>query len=246
MELIVPRDGESNIDLVTRCGGWYECPKDGNGKRLGPLVGYAARYDGDHQWVGDVYVNFAKVERHLSVLDHFAARLGLMMCTHGGLNHRATVFCGLPMGGLALAQALARVMSHEYIFLEKEVVTLKTNITREKARLIIGRHEVEAGSRIILVEDVANNWSTTADAVNCITEAGGRVVAIACFLNRSLDVEDVFQSSVGPLPVVALVRHKIMEYKQDDPAVAQDVADGNVVWKPKSREGWARLQATRK
>src|SRR3989344_3243862 len=163
MELIVPRDGESNIDLVTRCGGWYECPKDGNGKRLGPLVGYAARYDGDHQWVGDVYVNFAKVERHLSVLDHFAARLGLMMCTHGGLNHRATVFCGLPMGGLALAQALARVMSREYIFLEKEVITLKTNVTREKARLIIGRHEVEAGSRIILVEDVANNWSTTAD-----------------------------------------------------------------------------------
>ncbi len=25
-------------------GGWYECPKDSNGKRLGPLVGYAGAY----------------------------------------------------------------------------------------------------------------------------------------------------------------------------------------------------------
>ena len=71
------------------------------------------------------------------------------------------------------------------------------------------------------------------------------MVAILCFLNRSLDVDDTYSFGVefkaNPLeiPVVSLVRKPIHEWRQDDPAVAEDVAAGNVVWKPK--DDWDRL-----
>ena len=32
------------LKLVSDLGGYYSCPKDQAGKRLGPLVGYAGRY----------------------------------------------------------------------------------------------------------------------------------------------------------------------------------------------------------
>jgi hypothetical protein len=41
------------------------------------------------------------------------------------------------------------------------------------------------------------------------------------------------------IPVVSIVRLPINEYKQDDPAVAEDIAKGNVAWKPKPE--WDRL-----
>ena len=34
----------SPLNLVAACGGYYECPKDKDGKRHGPLVGYAGKY----------------------------------------------------------------------------------------------------------------------------------------------------------------------------------------------------------
>jgi len=82
-----------------------------------------------------------------------------------------------------------------------------------------------------------------------IHSRGGIVVAIVCFLNRSLEIDSVYSHRCIPLlggeigilsvPVVSLVRLPINEWKQDDPAVADYVAKGNVVWKPKDE--WDRL-----
>ena len=51
---------KSPLDLLAKCGGYYECPKGESGKRLGPLVAYRGTYgpdDDKKRFVGDVYVN---------------------------------------------------------------------------------------------------------------------------------------------------------------------------------------------
>jgi hypothetical protein len=128
---------------------------------------------------------------------------------------------------------------------EKKITALATADSREKSILAFSRHSIEPGYAYVIVEDVCNNFSTTDELVYLIHSAGGKVLAIVCFLDRSppgtLSSADEFYSKAINLsiPVVSLVREPIAEYKQDDPAVAEDVARGNVVWKPKDE--WNRL-----
>ena len=48
------------LEVLSSVRGYYKCPKDRSGKRLGPLVAYAGRDENNKQYVGDEYVNFAK------------------------------------------------------------------------------------------------------------------------------------------------------------------------------------------
>jgi len=74
-----------------------------------------------------------------------------------------------------------------------------------------------------------------------IMSLGGSVTAITCELNRSPTIDDYYLSPAAgcKIPVISLVRKPIPEYKQDDPAVINDITIGNVVWKPKNE--WPRL-----
>lgn len=242
--------GDRHLEILQRCGGYYSCPKSPDGIRLGPLVGYAGTYDGPDgkklQFVGDIYANFAKAEPHANVLKFFAGCLAVKLDSAVGMQD-VDVFCGAPIGGYSLADALGVENNIDMIKAEKQVTSLKTSTSREKSKLVFSRHSVEEGDRCVIVEDVCNNFSTTGELVNLIISAGGNVVAIACFLNRSLNVDNEFcfgfpcgsPMLILRVPVVSLVRLPINEWKQDDPAVADDVARGNVVWKPKDE--WDRL-----
>jgi hypothetical protein len=68
-------EGEEPLAKLREFGGYYECPKDKEGKRLGPLVGYAAEYEPGKHWVGDIYLNAASVERCPEMLNDFACEL---------------------------------------------------------------------------------------------------------------------------------------------------------------------------
>jgi adenine/guanine phosphoribosyltransferase-like PRPP-binding protein len=249
---IMYRPTEINSDCLAtlgNCGGYYSCPKDGNGSRLGPLVGYAGKYDdlncGKLQFVGDVYANFAMAEKRPDALEFFAGRiLQKIVPMFPNIRDEKTVLCGAPIGGYALATAIGLRMGWQTIKAEKKVTELATSSSREKSKLVFARHSIEAGLDYVIVEDVCNNFSTTAELISLITSAGGNVLAIACFLNRSPSVEGEYLLSPDGyhelrIPVVALVRKVIPEYRQDDPAVAEDIARSNVVWKPKDE--WPRL-----
>ena len=240
--------GDRHLETLANCDGYYECPRNkGTGERLGPLVGYAGTYDGpdgkELQFVGDVYANFAKAEPHANVLNFFAGCLAIRLDGAIGLEN-IDVFCGAPIGGYSLADALGLNNNIDMIKPEKKAVALKTATSREKSELVFSRHSASVGDRIVIVEDVCNNFSTTAELIKLITRFGGTVVGIACFLNRSLTVNDWYSNEtlVPPwnIPVISLVRKRINEWRQDDPAVADDVARNNVVWKPKDE--WDRLK----
>ncbi|MFA5745204.1 MAG: hypothetical protein WC887_03255 [Candidatus Paceibacterota bacterium] len=243
MQTIIPRQGETPLDVLVKCGGYYQCPKDASGKRLGPLVGYAGRDEEGRQFVGDVYVNFAKAERHLPVLESLACELydsRLLSLMNSDLHAKVTGFCGAPEGGKALAVELASISGKQYIFPEKKVTTAATPNSREISKLVFDRHEPDEGDFWWITEDVCNNFSTAGTMVALIESFGARVVGIVCFLNRSLEVEFEYSPRSGlVLPVLSLVRKKIDQYRQDDPTVADDVRAGNVVWKPKNE--WGKL-----
>lgn len=233
-------DVERPLDIVARCGGYYECPKDDSGKRLGPLVGYAGKDAQGRQKVGDVYVNFAKVEQWPVPVNGFAHLLKDELESHFDgkrLDPEKLVFVGMPMGGIVLATHLsAQKHGSRGIFAEKA-----------GDELILKRHDLLPGDQAVIVEDVCNNFSTTDKAFEMIEGVGAKVIAIVCFLNRSGRVEyevpdaNVAFGTSDRLPVISLVHKPFPQWEQDDPAVADDVAAGNVVWKPK--HDWDKLEA---
>jgi orotate phosphoribosyltransferase len=230
---------DNPLETLRRCGGYYSCPKDSSGRRLGPLVGYAGRDPATgKQLVGDVYANFAKAEEFPHVLHSFATQLGNKPTW---ALQTGDIFCGAPLGGYSLANMLGFVCDRRVIKAEKKITALATKSSREKSELIFGRHEVKSGDKVIIVEDVCNNFSTTDQLITLINYLGGRVAAIACLLNRSSIVENVYGTADGIIPVISLVYMPIPEYKQEDPAVSEDIARGNVVLKPKNE--WPRLMA---
>jgi orotate phosphoribosyltransferase len=232
------------LDILHQLGGYYECPKDAQGNRLGPLVGYAGTYDGDKHYVGDVYANFAVVEERPDILDLFVegiyTELSVLEMAYDG-ELRFDAVCGMPMGGLAIALAFARHRYSRYLFAEKQVLEAASEGRREKSRLVFKRHAPRKGDRIVIGEDVTNNFSTTEEAITLIEAHGAIVVGIISFLNRSLTVEDFYEHGDQKIPVISLVRKPIPEYRQDDPVVAGDIIRGNVIWKPKDH--WPELMA---
>jgi len=229
---IIPDDP---LGTLRKCGGYYECPKDSQGERLGPLVGYAGDYttpDGRKEhFVGDIYANLAKAEEHSRVLVHFATRLVGRLSDSPDFN----LLLGAPMGGIRFAGVIGQILDCRAIYAEKKVVALASGDEREQSVLAFKRHQPQLGDKVMIVEDICNNFSTTSRLISLVEQADAQVVGIVCFLNRSKLIR------FGNLPIIALVHRPMPEYKQDDPEVVLDITEGNVVWKPKDH--WDELQA---
>jgi|CXWL01.1.fsa_nt_gi orotate phosphoribosyltransferase len=205
----------------------YECPKDVRGKRLGPLVGYAGKDEDERAYVGDVYANLAVLERHAEYLGSVA---NCLLETYPILR-TAEVFCGAPEGGKSLALLMARQRMATYCYPDQEVVSG----TRNKKLEFLRHDSALLNKRVVIVEDVLNNFSTTDTLIELIEQQCGQVIAIAGVLNRSLTVENSWHD----LPVCSMIRRPIHQYRQTDKEVKNDIEKGNVVLKPKHE--WDRL-----
>ena len=226
--------------LLSACGGFYNACAGDDGK-LSPLVGYNGRYGADNlQYVGFLFANFAMVDRWPSLVSkHVAMPLTKKLDRYLSVP---ITFSAAPEGGKVLGQALANLTEEEYVFPEKVVTVPATPTSREQSELRFnGRHELHPGSECIIVEDVCNNFSTTAQFIDEIHARGCEVVAIACFLNRSPVHRQFFVHNGVPYPIVALWDEAFPEYEQDDPMVAEHIRNANVLWKPKPN--WKELES---
>ena len=70
MKLIIPKLGEDLMALAIRCNAVYICPKV-SGVRRGPMVPYAGKDSAGRNLVGDIYVNFRRIEPHQKVVELF-------------------------------------------------------------------------------------------------------------------------------------------------------------------------------
>lgn len=237
----INRFHEDPLEVLRCCGGYYECPKYESGKRLGPLVSYTACDEKGRQYVGDVYVNFAKVEENPVLVEFCAHEITCLMEEVIPLDD-VDVFCGAPLGGLALAYNLASLDRKRFTYPEKKVIAPATPQERESSVIVFSRHEVMAGERVVIVDDVVNNFTTTEELIELIRKAGASVVAIVSFFDRSRQRTSTFPSCKqegAPIPVVSIIKNAVPQYRQDDPGVSDDIANGNVVWSPKHE--WQRL-----
>lgn len=63
---------------------------------------------------------------------------------------------------------------------------MTTEAKREESILVIDRHDINNGDRVVLVEDLCNNFSTAEKLIQLVEEKSGVAIAIACMLNRSI------------------------------------------------------------
>jgi adenine/guanine phosphoribosyltransferase-like PRPP-binding protein len=229
----------ASLDILKLCGGCYESPRDDNFKILGPVVAYAGKYktatDEEKQWVGPDYFNFAMAEQDPGIRNHFAE------ISVEGVRKKfvypPTVVIGMPMGGILLAGDIGRLLHCRTIFAEKKIIALADpeKGLKEVSELIIERHKIDSYDRVAIVEDVCNNFSTTEKAVELISSTGAEFLCILCAINRS-EVEEWRGH-----PVISAIFRPSEQYHQDDPAVANLIAEGKIAWKPKQQ--WEMLKA---
>lgn len=223
--------------VLQQCGGYYECPRDGQGHRLGPLVGYAQRDEKGRQHVGDIYADCSALEQFPRELRRFAIELRRQVVVHAAQNNAALpdAVVALPFGGFSIGLMLAEALSPcRYLFPEVDFTPSPVAGQKAKKELIFGRHEPESGMKVLLAEDVCNAFSTTAATIELVKAHGAEVVGIACLLNRSSRFPETFPGGDGrELPVFAVAQRALPSYEQDDPRVQADVLADNVIWKPK-------------
>ncbi|MFZ2187532.1 MAG: phosphoribosyltransferase [Candidatus Moraniibacteriota bacterium] len=228
------------IATLRRCDGVYECPMSTEGKPLGPLVGYAGQYEEGGKllnYVGFVYYNVGKGDQWSHISSGWAMRHAQLLT-----KYSLDVLVAAPMGGISYMSVLKLYIDCcRGIFAEKKVIEAAQEGKREKSKLILGRYDICEGDRVILLEDIVNNFSTTKQMIELVENAGGKVQAIACVINRSLKTTYWEAPARDPLPVICLEHRPTPQYRQDDPVVAEYIAVGNVIMKPKDR--WAELVA---
>lgn len=231
---------KSAIQVLKSCDGFYESPRDQTGKILGPIVAYAGKYkmaDGQKkQWVGPEYFNFSKVEQNPDARNYFARIL--VSCSFEYFYKPPDLIVGMPMGGILLASDIGRLLRSRTIFAEKKIIALADSAKglKETSELIIERHEIRSGDRVGIVDDVCNNFSTTEKAIELIKRAGGEFLCIFCAIDRSVETK-----GLSKYPILSASRRPSEQYRQDDPVVADLIAEGKIVWKPKQQ--WEALKA---
>lgn len=216
--IIHPYQTLVNYDAV------YQSPISTTGEFLGPLVGYAGTYTDDQgekkNYVGSAYFNMAKVEEDPDTKFFFADDLADKLIA---TNIKPQVLIGAPMGGIIFASAIADILDKRTAFFEKK-----------DTGLVFNRHTLNKRDKVVLVEDVCNNFSTTDKMIKIIIDMGAKVKAIVCIFNRSS--HDTWKG----IPVISVIHKHTPEYKQDDPKVKKLIDDCNIVWKPK--EEWPFLK----
>ena len=243
MKLIVPRPGEDLLELGKRCGAVYVCPKDGS-RRKGPLVAYAGKGRHGRNLVGDIYFNFRKIESHMEVVRAFAEEVCTKLLEQGLLDSFDTV-CGIPQGGRTFGQMLALIAGKKFAYADKKPKPTEAG-KKQEFFWDMSQFDFEPGERVAIAEDVFNNFQNTDNTLSEIAATGAKIVLLLGALNRSPSWSTIYMPTNGPfageiLPIIASIREAYPEYEQDDPAVAVDIAAGNVEFEVK--KNWARLCA---
>jgi len=224
------------LATLKACGGYYKSPMWTDNNYLGPLVAYAGTYESESglkNYVGYEYFNFAKAEAEPEARGYFSELIGEALIQAG---IRCDVAVGAPMGGILLAGEVARHLKCRSIFAEKKVTGLPDSGAgiKEKSQLVIDRHEIFPDDKVIIVEDVCNNFSTTEKLKKLIEAAGGTLAAIVCAFNRSGKKE------WEGIPVLTSCYIPTQQFKQEDAQVVDLIRLGKISWKPKAE--WPVLQ----
>jgi len=103
------------------------------------------------------------------------------------------------MGGVIVGHEMARALGREAIFVERPTGTFEL---RRGFR-------IEAGQKVLLVEDVVTTGLSSREAMKAVAEAGGEVIAAAALVDRSDGAADL------GAPFFPLIRLAVPTYAPD-------------------------------
>jgi orotate phosphoribosyltransferase len=122
------------------------------------------------------------------------------------------------LGGLFIGHEVARALGVSFLFTERAdgVMQLRRGFA------------LDAGDRVLVVEDVVTTGGSTREVMEAIKQHGGTVVGVGAMVNRS-GTENPF----APLPFTALLTVDVPTYQPDACPLCQA---GIPVVKPGSRQ----------
>lgn len=143
----------------------------------------------------DRYIQCALVLQHPRIAEKLCAELGAKLRQVG-----ASVVAAPALGGVIVAHEVARALGVRAIFTERQegTMTLRRGFT------------LSADEPTIVVEDVITTGGSTRETMDCVTQAGGKVVGVGALIDRSGGKVDL-----GVLKAT-LVALKVQNYNPSD------------------------------
>lgn len=231
--LIVPNNP---LQTLKNCNGYYTAFNK-TGEIIGPLVAYNGTYPtgkiGENEqpvvknFVGAEYYDFAFAEKLPAVRRYFAYKIAEEILS--GDIPQPEIFMGSAYGGILLAGSLGDIFSgSQVVFTTKKVLEAKTTRSKEKSVSALERHELPAGKKVFIVEDVSNNRTEVDRMISLAEEYGCEVIALVCAFNRSKETE------YKNLPIISACHIPTEQWRQEDPTVADHIYAGNIELSPKN------------
>jgi len=161
----------------------------------------------------DRYIQCALVLQHPRVAEQLCVALGPKLGELG-----AKVVVAPALGGVIVAHEVARALGLRALFTERQ---------NGEMTLRRGFH-LDEGEPVLVVEDVITTGKSTRETIECVQNAGGKVVGVGALVDRS-GGEVEFD-----VPKAALVTLKVETYDPDDCPLCKA---GKPAVKPGSRPG---------
>ena len=143
----------------------------------------------------DRYVQCALVLQHPRVAEQLCVQLAESLRRLG-----ASVVAAPALGGVLVAHEVARALGARALFTERQ----------EGAMTLRRGFSLEPGERTLVVEDVITTGLSTRETIQCVEQAGGKVVGAGSLIDRSGGAADL------GLPKSALITLKIQNYNPAD------------------------------
>jgi orotate phosphoribosyltransferase len=143
----------------------------------------------------DRYIQCALVLQYPRVAEQLCSALAEISSNLG-----ASVVAAPALGGVLVAHEVARALGVRAVFTERQegVMTLRRGFT------------LNLGEPTLVVEDVITTGLSTRETIQCLEQAGGKMVGAGALIDRSGGAADL------GLPKVALVTLKIQNYNPAD------------------------------
>jgi orotate phosphoribosyltransferase len=143
----------------------------------------------------DRYIQCALVLQYPRVAEQLCSALAEILGNIG-----ASVVAAPALGGVLVAHEVARALGVRAVFTERQegVMTLRRGFT------------LNLGEPTLVVEDVITTGLSTRETIQCVEQAGGKVVGAGALIDRSGGAADL------GLPKTALVTLKIQNYNPAD------------------------------
>jgi orotate phosphoribosyltransferase len=149
----------------------------------------------------DRYVQCALVLQH----PHVAEQLGSLLAET--LRRLCPAVVAAPaLGGILVAHEVARALGARAVFTERQ----------EGAMTLRRGFSLVPGEATLVVEDVITTGLSTRETIQCVEQAGGRVVGTGALIDRSGGAADLGLPAQAGLPKAALVTLQIQNYNPAD------------------------------